>query len=519
MKAFGKLVLVVAVVTAALVTSGVLEVQVDWSDNEAAALDLFGSDGADVAAEPEVFWKDGSDRAPIVPVGVPGNFADLAEEASHGVVNISAEKVVTGRHPLEEFFGMPNFPFQVPEQERPRERRRQIPSLGTGFVISPDGYIVTNNHVIDNAEKIMVKFDDKRELDAKIVGRDPKTDIALLKVESDEPLPALPLGNSKIVRPGEWVVAIGNPFGLEHTVTAGIVSAKHRDIDQGAYDDYIQTDAAINPGNSGGPLINLAGEVIGINTAINPRANTIGFAVPIDMAKGILPQLRATGRVTRGWLGVVIQGVTPELAEELELADAKGALVSKVIEDGPAAEAGIETMDVIREFDGQAVEDYDDLPRIVASTPVDKKVPIVVIRDGKKVNLRPRIAKLEEPELQMASVTPPGRGSAEDFGLSVQDLDADLAEQLGLANQDAVGALGNEGVADAGAAGSRERDQVDGIPGILRPRALDHAEGDRSVERCGRFTRWGRTRLGGTSSPRRRFRGRQRCRLRTCRHR
>ncbi len=437
MKAFGKLVLIVAIVAAALVTSGVLDVRVDWNDNEAAALDLFGSDDPDVAAEPGVFWKDGSDRAPIVPVGVPGNFADLAEEASHGVVNISAKKAVMGRHPLEEFFGMPNFPFQVP-QERPRERRRQIPSLGTGFVISPDGYIVTNNHVIEDAEEIMVKFDDERELPAKIVGRDPKTDIALLKVEAEKPLPALPLGSSKIVRPGEWVVAIGNPFGLEHTVTAGIVSAKHRDIDQGAYDDYIQTDAAINPGNSGGPLINLAGEVIGINTAINPRANTIGFAVPIDMAKGILPQLRATGRVTRGWLGVVIQGVTPELAEELELADAKGALVSRVIEDGPAAAAGIETMDVIREFDGQEVEDYDDLPRIVASTPVDKKVPIVVIRDGKKITLQPLIAKLEEPELQRASVTPPDRGSAQDFGLSVQDLDDDLAEQLGLPSKDGV---------------------------------------------------------------------------------
>jgi len=333
-------------------------------------------------------------------------------------------------HPLEEFFGMPNFPFRVP-QEGFREHKRQIPSLGTGFVISSDGYIVTNNHVIEDVEKITVKFDDGKELPAEVVGRDPKTDIALIKVETEEPLFTLPLGSSEAVRPGEWVVAIGNPFGLEHTVTAGIVSAKHRDIDHGAYDDYIQTDAAINPGNSGGPLLNLAGEVIGINTAINPRANTIGFAVPIDMAKGILPQLRATGRVTRGWLGVVIQGVTPEIAEELELEEAKGALVSKVIEDGPAADAGVENMDVIREFDGHPVEDYDDLPRIVATTPVDKKVEIVVLRDGKRVTLRPRIAKLEDPELQMASVTP-SHGSADDFGLRVQDLTKDLAEQLGL---------------------------------------------------------------------------------------
>jgi serine protease Do len=430
MKAFGKLVLICTIVAAALVTSGFLDIRVDWSDSDASALDLFGSDDEDVAAGQESFWQEGANRPPIAPIGVPGNFADLAEEASRGVVNISAEKTIVG-HPLEEFFGMPNFPFQVP-QERFREHKRQIPSLGTGFVISPDGYIVTNNHVVEDVEKITVRFDDQRELPAVIIGRDPKTDIALIKVEAEEPLFALPLGNSDVVRPGEWVVAIGNPFGLEHTVTAGIVSAKHRDIDQGAYDDYIQTDAAINPGNSGGPLINLAGEVIGINTAINPRANTIGFAVPIDMAKGILPQLRATGRVTRGWLGVVIQGVTPEIAEELDLEDSQGALVSKVIDDGPADEAGIEKMDVIREFDGKRVDDYDDLPRIVASTPVDKKVEIVVIRDGKKVTLRPRIAKLEEPDLQKASVTPTQEGSTDDFGLRVQDLTDDLAEQLGL---------------------------------------------------------------------------------------
>jgi serine protease Do len=432
MKTSGKLALVAAVVGAVLVTSGALEVRIGWSDNEALA--LFGSEDTEEApAEQKPFWTEGGKRQPIVPVGVPSSFADLAEEASHGVVNIAAEKTITG-HPLEEFFGMPNYPFQVPEEGFRGGRKRQVPSLGTGFVISPDGYIATNNPVIENVEKITVKFDDQRELDAVVIGRDPKTDIALIKVESSAPLFALPLGSSEGVRPGEWVVAIGNPFGLEHTVTAGIVSAKHRDIDQGAYDDYIQTDAAINPGNSGGPLINLSGEVIGINTAINPRANTIGFAVPIDMAKGILPQLRASGQVTRGWLGVVIQGVTPEIAEELGLADAQGALVSKVIEPGPAHDAGIETMDVIREFDGKPVDDYDDLPRIVAETPVDKKVEIAVIRDGKRVTLRPRIARLEEPELQRASVTPT-QGTADDFGLRVQDLTKDLAEQLGLEDQ------------------------------------------------------------------------------------
>ena len=437
MRTFWKIGAGVGILAAVLVASGAVNVQVSWLDNGAHALDLFGKEeggtsGSESSEAAAPFWQQGSGKAPIVPAGVPNTFADLAEASSAGVVNISAEKTMAA-HPLEEWFGSPNFPFQMPDQpQAPRERKQLVPSLGTGFVISRDGYIVTNNHVIEDTEKLTVKFNDGRELPATIVGRDPKTDIGLIKVESKEPMFALPLGDSESVRPGEWVVAIGNPFGLEHTVTAGIVSAKHRNIDHGAYDDYIQTDAAINPGNSGGPLLNLAGEVIGINTAINPRANTIGFAVPIDMAKAILPQLKASGHVTRGWLGVVIQGVTPELAEELGLDETKGALVSKVIEDGPGAEAGIEKMDVIREFDGKPVDSYDDLPKIVASTPVNKKVEIEVIRDGKRVTLHPKIARLDEPELQKASVeaTPPK--GAKSFGMSVQDLSGDLAQQLGL---------------------------------------------------------------------------------------
>jgi serine protease Do len=329
-------------------------------------------------------------------------------------------------------------------------------------VISKDGYIVTNNHVIEETEKLTVKFNDGTELPATIVGRDPKTDIGLIKVEAKKPLFALPLGDSERVRPGEWVVAIGNPFGLEHTVTAGIVSAKHRNIDHGAYDDYIQTDAAINPGNSGGPLLNLAGEVIGINTAINPRANTIGFAVPIDMAKAILPQLRASGHVTRGWLGVVIQGVTPELAEELGLEETKGALVSKVVEDGPGAKAGIEKMDVIRQFDGHPVDTYEDLPRIVASTPVNKKVDIEVIRDGKRVTLHPKIALLEEPEAQTqkTSATPAPPRGAKSFGMAVQDLSGELAEQLGLENAKGVVVTSVDPDGPASEAGIRQGDVI-----------------------------------------------------------
>jgi len=441
----GKVAVGGGIVAAALLASGTLDVRVRWLDHDARALDLFGKkteatppeDKQPAAAAEPPFWQQGSGKPSVAPRGVPNTFADLAESSSPGVVNISAEKTFTG-HPVEEWFGMPNFPFQFPEPEAPHGHKQVVPSLGTGFVISPDGYIVTNNHVVEDVQKITVKFNDGRELPAAIVGRDPKTDIALIKVEPKEPLFALPLGDSERVRPGEWVVAIGSPFGLEHTVTAGIISAKHRNIDHGAYDDYLQTDAAINPGNSGGPLLNLAGEVIGINTAIKPGANTIGFAVPIDMAKAVLPQLRASGHVTRGWLGVVIQGVSPDLAEELGLKETKGALVSKVIEDGPGAKAGIQKMDVIREFDGKPVDDYGDLPKIVASTPVDKKVDLTVIRDKKRVVLHPKIALLEEPELQKTSAPVPQKGALS-FGITVQDLTPDLAQQLGL--DDAKGAL------------------------------------------------------------------------------
>jgi serine protease Do len=442
MRTFAKISAVVGILAVALLASGALHVHVTWLDNDAHALDLFGKadsnkDAGKEAADSGPFWQQGSGKAPVVPRGVPNTFADLAEASSPGVVNISAEKTFSGQG-VEEWFGIPNFPFQMPEPGVPHERKHMIPSLGTGFVISPDGYIVTNNHVIEDVEKITVKLNDGSELPATIVGRDPKTDIGLLKIETKSPLFALPLGDSDAVRPGEWVVAIGSPFGLEHTVTAGIVSAKHRNIEHGAYDDYIQTDAAINPGNSGGPLLNLAGEVIGINTAIRPGANTIGFAVPIDMAKSVLPQLRASGHVTRGWLGVVIQGVSPEIAEELGLKETKGALVSKVVDDGPGAKAGIQKMDVIREFDGQPVDSYEDLPKLVASTPVNKKVEIAVIRDGKRVELHPKIAMLEEPDLEKTSAPTPPKG-AKSFGLSVQDLNEEIAQQLGL--EDTKGVL------------------------------------------------------------------------------
>jgi serine protease Do len=459
MRSLGRAFALALVGLAALVAGGIVDVEVRWVDNVARAIDLFGSDDeapeaeAGVAAAP--FWEEGSGAAPIVPQGVPNSFADLAERSSPGVVNISTKKTVVG-HSLEDFF-----PFPFGEQfgpEGPTPRERLVPSLGSGFVISKDGYIVTNNHVIEEVDSITVRFNDGAELPAEVIGRDPKTDIALIRVKPERDLFALPLGDSERVRPGEWVVAIGNPFGLEHTVTAGIVSAKHRDIDHGAYDDYIQTDAAINPGNSGGPLLNLSGEVIGINTAINPRANTIGFAVPIEMAKQILPQLKAEGHVTRGWLGVVIQQITPEIAEELGLKGQKGALVSKVVPEGPADEAGIQQRDVIVEFDGKPIEDFDDLPRVVASTPIDKKVKVVVIRDGERKTLNPAIAALEEPEdTQLAAASPSG---AKAFGMSVQDLTPEIAEQLGVEGSDGVVVSSVDPTGPAREAGIRRGDVI-----------------------------------------------------------
>jgi serine protease Do len=454
MNTLGKLFFGAAVLVAMLIASGHLDVQIAWRDGVAQAIDLFGKDDADEDVAVEPFWAEGSGAEPIEPAGVPNTFADLAERVAPGVVNISTERTITG-HPLEEFFPSPF--FHEPFGGLPPSKRR-VPSLGSGFVISADGYIVTNNHVIEDVDKITVTFMDETELPAEVVGRDPKTDVALLRVKTDDELFALPLGDSDPVRPGEWVVAIGNPFGLEHTVTAGIVSAKHRNIQQGMYDDFIQTDAAINPGNSGGPLINLAGEVIGINTAIRQGANTIGFAVPVNMAKAVLPQLRAHGQVTRGWLGVVIQDITPELAEAFDLEDERGALVSKVVKGGPAEEAGIQRDDVIREFDGQAIGEFGDLPRVVATTPVGKKVEVVVLRKGKQKKLYPKIGVLEEPELKkLASAE---KSSAEAFGMRVQDLTPELADQLDLEEAEGVLVSAVDPAGAAGEAGVRRGDVI-----------------------------------------------------------
>ena len=318
---------------------------------------------------------------------------------------------------FERFFG----------DQIPRDFRQQ--SLGSGFVIDKDGFILTNNHVVENTEEIKVKLADKREYDAKIVGRDTKTDLALIRIESDHPLVPLALGDSDKLYVGDWVIAIGNPFGLEATVTAGIVSAKYRDIGAGSYDNFIQTDASINPGNSGGPLLNSAGEVIGINTAIfSLTGGSVGirFAIPINMAKQIIAQLKE-GKVVRGWLGVMIQKITPDLKTKLNLKDANGALVADVTPGGPAEKAGIKRGDVIVSFDGKKINEMKDLPYIVASTPIGATVPVVVIRKAQSRVFEAEIGELKEEEKRFEETSAKQR-----FGMKVEKVTPQLAKEFGL---------------------------------------------------------------------------------------
>ncbi|MEO0392371.1 MAG: Do family serine endopeptidase [Pseudomonadota bacterium] len=343
----------------------------------------------------------------------PDSFADLAERLLPSVVNISTTQSVGGDGggtqvmpelppgtPFEDFFR--DF-FERQQGDRGGNRPRSANSLGSGFVIDADeGFIVTNNHVIADAEEINVIFADDTRLEAELVGRDPKTDLAVLRVDPDEyDLTEVEFGDSDAMRVGDWVLAIGNPFGLGGTVTAGIISARARDINAGPYDDFLQTDASINRGNSGGPMFDVDGQVIGINTAIfSPSGGSvgIGFAIPANLAKPVIDQLVEFGRTRRGWLGVRIQQVTDDIAESLGLDSARGALVAQVTPDGPAEDAKIEQGDIILEFDGKNVEDMRRLPRIVAETRIGKDVPVVVWRDSDEVRLRVELGELEAAE-------------------------------------------------------------------------------------------------------------------------
>ena len=393
--------------------------------------------------------------APALAKAPPASFADLAAKLLPSVVNISTTQKVQadgGNRPEIPRFA-PGSPFErffrdfFDRQQRSPIPRQRVTSLGSGFVIDAAGVIVTNNHVIAEADKIAVILSDKTRLDAKVIGRDAKTDIALLRVDpGGKELKPLGFGDSDGTRVGDWVIAIGNPFGLGGTVTAGIVSARQRDINSGPYDDFIQTDASINRGNSGGPMFNLAGEVIGINTAIfSPTGGSvgIGFAIPSNLAKPIVGQLLKYGRARRGYLGVRIQTVTDEIAQGLDLPKASGALVTSLSEDGPAARAKIEVGDVILSFDGKPIDEMRSLPRIVAETAVGREVEVEVWRKGGKKTLKATLGEFPEDEPRVASRTPaprPRAATVESLGLGLAAITPDLRKRFNLAD-DAAGVV------------------------------------------------------------------------------
>ncbi|MBL9060210.1 MAG: DegQ family serine endoprotease, partial [Mangrovicoccus sp.] len=377
--------------------------------------------------------------APVMARAAPESFADLAEQVSGAVVDITTETTVAASaapempqippgSPFEDFFK----DFMNPDGQGPQREQRGT-ALGSGFVISHDGFIVTNNHVIEGADSITIEFMSGKEFKAKVVGTDPNTDIALLKVDSDEPLPFVPFGDSDAMRVGDWVMAMGNPLGQGFSVSAGIVSARGRAL-SGSYDDYIQTDAAINRGNSGGPLFNMDGQVIGVNTAIlSPNGGSIGigFAMSSAVVKNVVDQLQEFGETRRGWLGVRIQDVTPELADALGLGEAKGALVTDVPE-GPAAEAGMVSGDVIVSFDGVDVADTRSLVRQVGNTEVGKSVPVTVFRGGKTEALSIVLGRRETAEAVPAAVQSTHPAPSEIMGMELTGLTDELRGQLDL---------------------------------------------------------------------------------------
>ena len=394
----------------------------------------------------------------------PGNFSKLAEMAGPAVVNIRTVKTIKGGGPVfrqfhrgprgrenpfddffEKFFG----------ENMPRDFKQ--PSLGSGFIIDKKGYVVTNNHVIEDADQIKVKLGDDTEFDAEVVGRDPNTDLALLKIESKNDLPVLPMGDSDELKIGQWVVAIGSPFGLERTVTAGIVSAKGRVIGSGPYDDFIQTDASINPGNSGGPLLNMKGEVVGINTAIIASGTGIGFAIPVNLAEGIIAQLKSEGEVTRGWLGVAIQDLTTEMAEYYGLKDRKGVLVADVFEGDPADKAGIQAKDIIIEVNDEKIETSRQLTAMIAGLKVGETAKVEVFRNGKSKTFAVKLARRSDEKLTSRTVPPKHE---EELGIRVTDLTSEMAERFNLGEASGVVVVGVESDSKGSEAGVRVGDII-----------------------------------------------------------
>jgi serine protease Do len=378
--------------------------------------------------------------APGGVIGFPQSFADVAARVTPAVVNISTTSTVRiPGNPFRHFFS--------PDDEGPfgdffkrfygdtpdREMKQQ--SLGSGFIVDKEGYILTNNHVVEGADEIKVKCSDGREFKARVIGRDKKTDLALIKIASlFKDLPTLVLGDSDTMRVGDWVLAIGNPFGLEHTVTQGIISATGRVIGAGPYDNFLQTDAPINPGNSGGPLVNLRGEVIGINTAIVSSGQGIGFAIPSSMAKTIISQLKNKGKVVRGWIGVSIQNITSDMVQPLRLKGPDGALVGDVVPGGPADAAGIKRGDVITSFNGKNIKNMSDLSREVAEMPVGRTVDTKILRDGQGMDVKITVTEMNEEKLASGRSAPEGN-----LGIRVDDLTPRWRAELGI--RDKTGAL------------------------------------------------------------------------------
>ena len=423
----------------------------------------FDGSVAEAKTRPALWHEHDASPQPVVANGFSPlpSLAPLVKQLKPAVVSVATASVVRrrrGADPFEEFF-RPYMGDQADGRVVPRGQ-------GSGFIIHESGLVLTNNHVIDGADQIDVKLADGREFAAKVVGRDPKTDVALLRLENAKDLPTVYLGDSDRADVGDWVVAIGNPFGLSHSVSVGIVSAKERFIGAGPYDDFIQTDAAINPGNSGGPLFNARGEVIGINTAIVAQGQGIGFAVPINLVKVLVPQLEQTGTVARGWLGVAIQDLSPEIARSLKIPEnTKGALIADVVEGGPAARAGLEHGDLVVSVDGKDIENYAQLSRIIALLPPGKSVRLGVLRNGGRTDLDVAIAARDDQGRVLdASATrrqeSPRAAEKGPLGISVGEVTPQVARKMGLSRPVGVVVTEVQGDGPAARAGVGEGDLI-----------------------------------------------------------
>ena len=415
---------------------------------------------------------------------VPLSFSDLAEKSSPAVVNIRTVKTVKrsgekGRpfgqdpfgkdNPMKDFFDR----FFGPEQHPDFKQR----SLGSGFIIDSDGYVVTNNHVVEDADKIKVFLRNEKEYDAEIIGRDANTDIALIKITSEDDFPVIQLGDSDALKVGQWVVAIGNPFGLGHTVTAGIVSAKERVIGSGPYDDYIQTDASINPGNSGGPLLNMQGQVVGINTIIIAGGTGIGFAIPINLAKEVVAQLKDSGEVTRGWLGVSIQDLPRDLADYFGIEDRQGVLIADVVPGDPAERAGVRAQDIVLEINDEKVKDSKALLKKVAKLKVGTTAKLKILRNGKTKVITVKVAKRDDEKI-VAQRKPEAIKAR--LGIQVGDLTPENTNRFNVSDSEGVIVTGLEPGGKGAEAGIRAGDI---IKGINRQEIKDVKEYDRAMEK------------------------------------